>query len=93
MDEALRVGRLPQPELSEAQQKALKYTKMANLLLLRANPLESVKAYDSIETVFLHGRPIVRATSLIGLLFSTVTRHSGKIWQRGDAVTPLSGLD
>jgi imidazolonepropionase-like amidohydrolase len=35
--------------------------KTANLLLLRANPLESVDAYDSIETVFLHGRPIPRA--------------------------------
>lgn len=35
--------------------------KTANLLLLRANPLESVKAYDEIETVFLHGRPIARA--------------------------------
>jgi imidazolonepropionase-like amidohydrolase len=34
--------------------------KTANLLLLRSNPLESVKAYDSIETVFLHGRPIPR---------------------------------
>lgn len=36
--------------------------KKANLLLLRANPLESVKAYDAIETVFLHGRPIARET-------------------------------
>ena len=35
--------------------------KTANLLLLRANPLESVEAYDTIETVFLHGRPIARA--------------------------------
>jgi imidazolonepropionase-like amidohydrolase len=35
--------------------------KTANLLLLRANPLESVEAYDAIETVFLHGRPIPRA--------------------------------
>ena len=34
--------------------------KTANLLLLRANPLQSVKAYDTIETVFLHGRPIER---------------------------------
>jgi imidazolonepropionase-like amidohydrolase len=34
--------------------------KMANLLLLRANPLESVTAFDTIETVFLHGRPIPR---------------------------------
>lgn len=32
-----------------------------NLLLLRANPLESVSAYDTIETVFLRGRPIPRA--------------------------------
>lgn len=35
--------------------------KTANLLLLRANPLENVEAYDTIETVFLHGRPIPRA--------------------------------
>jgi len=34
--------------------------KTANLLLLRANPLQSVKAYDTIQTVFLHGRPIER---------------------------------
>jgi imidazolonepropionase-like amidohydrolase len=36
--------------------------KKANLLLLGADPLESVKAYDAIETVFLHGRPITRQT-------------------------------
>jgi len=35
--------------------------KIANLLLLRANPLESVQAYDTIETVLLHGRLIPRA--------------------------------
>jgi imidazolonepropionase-like amidohydrolase len=35
--------------------------KTANLLLLRDNPLQSVNAYDTIETVFLHGRPIRRA--------------------------------
>jgi imidazolonepropionase-like amidohydrolase len=35
--------------------------KIANLLLLRANPLESVKAYDAIVTIFLHGRAIPRA--------------------------------
>ena len=34
--------------------------KIAHLLLLRANPLEDVNAYDSIETVFLAGRPIDR---------------------------------
>jgi imidazolonepropionase-like amidohydrolase len=36
--------------------------KKANLLLLGADPLEDVKAYDAIETVFLHGRPIRRET-------------------------------
>jgi len=36
--------------------------KTANLLLLGGNPLKSVKAYDTIETVFLHGRPIARET-------------------------------
>jgi imidazolonepropionase-like amidohydrolase len=36
--------------------------KKANLLLLGADPLKSVTAYDSIETVFLHGRPITRET-------------------------------
>ena len=35
--------------------------KAANLLLLRADPLRSVEAYDTIETVFQHGRPIPRA--------------------------------
>ena len=35
--------------------------KTANLLLLRANSLDSVEAYDTIEMVFLHGRPIRRA--------------------------------
>jgi imidazolonepropionase-like amidohydrolase len=36
--------------------------KRANLLLLGADPLQSVSAYDTIETVFLHGRPIARQT-------------------------------
>lgn len=35
--------------------------KTANLLLLRANPLENVTAFDTIETVLLHGRPIPRS--------------------------------
>jgi imidazolonepropionase-like amidohydrolase len=38
--------------------------KKANLLLLGADPLKNVKAYDAIETVFLHGRPITRETLL-----------------------------
>ena len=34
--------------------------KRAHLLLLRANPLDGVEAYNSIETVILAGRPIPR---------------------------------
>lgn len=34
--------------------------KVANLLLLTASPLENVKAYDAVEMVFLHGRPLSR---------------------------------
>ncbi|MGP9802158.1 amidohydrolase family protein [Rheinheimera sp. NSM] len=34
--------------------------KVANLLLLKHNPLQHVEAWDSIETVILHGRPIAR---------------------------------
>ena len=34
--------------------------KRADLLLLKENPLASVSAYDSIETIFLNGEPIAR---------------------------------
>ncbi|HEX8896430.1 MAG TPA: amidohydrolase family protein, partial [Terriglobales bacterium] len=34
--------------------------KRADLVLLKENPLVSVTAYDSIETVFLDGQPIAR---------------------------------
>jgi len=34
--------------------------KLANLVLLKKSPLESVDAYDSIVTVWVHGRPISR---------------------------------
>jgi hypothetical protein len=34
--------------------------KIANLLLLKTNPLESLESWDSIETIFLHGNPIAR---------------------------------
>jgi len=36
--------------------------KVANLVLMKKNPLETVDAYDSITTVFLHGKPIPRET-------------------------------
>lgn len=38
--------------------------KRADLLLLRADPLKSVAAYDAIETVFLNGNPISRGSLL-----------------------------
>jgi len=34
--------------------------KIANLLLLQKSPLDTVDAYDSITTVFIHGTPIPR---------------------------------
>ncbi|HKN60673.1 MAG TPA: amidohydrolase family protein [Candidatus Acidoferrales bacterium] len=34
--------------------------KRADLLLLKENPLTSISAYDSIETIFLNGEPIAR---------------------------------
>lgn len=44
----------------EADYGTVEPGKIANLLLLRANPLETVEAWDSIEAVILHGRPIER---------------------------------
>ena len=38
--------------------------KRADLLLLRADPLQSVAAYDTIDTVFLNGNPLPRASLL-----------------------------
>jgi imidazolonepropionase-like amidohydrolase len=34
--------------------------KIANLVLLKKSPLESVDAYDSIVTVWVHGDPVSR---------------------------------
>lgn len=51
--------------------------KTANLLLLRADPLQSVEAYDTIELVFLHGRPIPRAV-LSARKASSVDEKSSK---------------
>jgi imidazolonepropionase-like amidohydrolase len=39
---------------------SLEVGKRADLLLLKENPLASVSAYDSIETIFLNGEPIAR---------------------------------
>jgi imidazolonepropionase-like amidohydrolase len=34
--------------------------KIANLILLKKSPLESIDAYDSITMVWLHGKPVSR---------------------------------
>ena len=34
--------------------------KIANLIVLKKSPLESLDAYDSITTVWIHGRPVSR---------------------------------
>jgi imidazolonepropionase-like amidohydrolase len=38
--------------------------KRADFLLLRADPLKSIAAYDAIETIFLNGNPLPRASLL-----------------------------
>jgi imidazolonepropionase-like amidohydrolase len=38
--------------------------KRADLLLLRADPLKTITAYDAIDTIFLNGNPIPRASLL-----------------------------
>ena len=44
----------------ESQLGTIEPGKIANLVLLRKSPLESVEAYDSIETVWVHGKPVSR---------------------------------
>ena len=44
----------------ESQLGTIEPGKIANLILLKKSPLESVDAYDTIVTVWVHGRPISR---------------------------------
>jgi imidazolonepropionase-like amidohydrolase len=44
----------------DSQVGSIEPGKIANLVLLRTSPLESVDAYDRIVTVWVHGRPISR---------------------------------
>jgi hypothetical protein len=46
----------------DAQLGTIEPGKAANLLLLSKSPLETLDAYDSISTIFLHGQPIPRET-------------------------------
>jgi imidazolonepropionase-like amidohydrolase len=43
-----------------AQCGSIERGKIANLVLLRKSPLDSVDAYDSIVTVWVHGKPVPR---------------------------------
>ena len=44
----------------ESQLGTIEAGKIANLVLLKKSPLESVDAYDSIVTIWLHGKPMSR---------------------------------
>jgi imidazolonepropionase-like amidohydrolase len=44
----------------ESQIGTIEPGKVANLVLMTKNPLETIDAYDSISTVFVHGKPISR---------------------------------
>jgi imidazolonepropionase-like amidohydrolase len=44
----------------DSQVGSIEPGKIANLVLLRKSPLESVDAYDQIVTVWVHGRPVSR---------------------------------
>ncbi len=44
----------------ESQLGSIEPGKIANLLLMKKSPLESIDAYDSITTVFVHGKFVAR---------------------------------
>ena len=49
----------------ESQLGTIELGKIANLVLMRKSPLESVDAYDSITTVFVHGKAIPRDSLVV----------------------------
>jgi len=50
----------------DSQVGSIEPGKIANLVLLKKSPLESVDAYDHIVTVWVHGRPISRDSLAVG---------------------------
>jgi imidazolonepropionase-like amidohydrolase len=44
----------------DSQLGTIESGKIANLVLLKKSPLESVDAYDSVVTVWIHGKPVAR---------------------------------
>jgi len=49
----------------ESQLGTIEPGKVANLVLMQKSPLESVDAYDSITTVFVHGKAIPRSSLVV----------------------------
>lgn len=50
----------------ESQIGTIEPGKVANLVLMTKNPLETIDAYDSITTVFVHGKPLTREDLSVG---------------------------
>jgi len=50
----------------DSQMGTIEKGKIANLVLLKKSPLESLVAYDSIETVWVHGRAVAREGLAVG---------------------------
>jgi imidazolonepropionase-like amidohydrolase len=50
----------------ESQIGSIEPGKIANLVLMTKNPLDTVDAYDNITTIFLHGKPIPREDLAVG---------------------------
>jgi imidazolonepropionase-like amidohydrolase len=46
----------------ESQLGSIEPGKVANLVLMKQSPLETVDAYDSITTVWVHGKAVSRAS-------------------------------
>lgn len=71
----------------DAQIGTIEPGKIANLVMMKKNPLETVDAYDSITTVFLHGKAIPReglAAEAVGASLIPARRAAG--------VDPLTAL-
>ena len=57
--------------------------KVANLVLLEKSPLESIEAYDSVVTVWIHGKAIAREALAAGAALLGVPRQhlpSEAVW-------------
>jgi hypothetical protein len=39
---------------------------VANLVLMKESPLQDVRAYDTVDTVWVRGKPMARASLAVG---------------------------